>query len=573
MLLKSNFNKKILIKIMRKFLKFALNSQKKYITIIIILTLIQTILQLSIFQYVNVSLNLVKTADIASIMVNGKIMVIITFLLMVTLSINVFLINKVTSEIAFNTREKIFHILTRLPAKELNKFKHSGLIAKSIRGVFTEQRFIMLLLKNLIPVPFVTIGVIIEISLLYRDFAIAFTLFIIISAILIRYKMKKVTELYFEVKNTYTTLNYSFREKILSARTLKIFQKQDYEKQKFKEACDKSYEKNTKYLLSQYYVPSVIMFSYNIIIVLLLIFILGDYQIYHILAFHDVKNGVMVIQYLIYFTATLSFIPSTIELWPKSFSTAVQIEEILDLEDKIYETENKVKKSDFNGIEFKNVCFTHENKEILKDISFEIPTKSTIAIVGGTSSGKTTLMHLLDRLYELKEGDILIDGYSINDCLSKEVRNKISYAMKKNLILNDTIYNNITMGDKSITEEDVIAACEKTGLEYFLKRENMDLNSKLYENGTNIVPDFRQKITLTRAIAHDRDIYIFDEQFYIVENKTNIILTKNIKKIKDIDSIIVLEKGKIVGKGSHQELLETCLAYQKLYSGGGYDVF
>ena len=145
-----------------------------------------------------------------------------------------------------------------------------------------------------------------------------------------------------------------------------------------------------------------------------------------------------------------------------------------------------------------------------------------------------------------------------------ELKDKINFAMQKTLIFQDTIYNNITLGDKLTTKNDVIKACEASGLSD-LFNEELNLDTIVLENASNISDGFKKKIILARSIVHEKEIYIFDEFDYQVENKTNIILTKNIEQIKDIEHIIVLDKGRIVGEGNHEELLKNCLTYQELH--------
>lgn len=556
---------------MKTFLKFALPPQRNKLIIIAILTIMQTIFQIGIINYLEVSLNCIKTENISGVLNNGIIMLCFTVILMIILIALVIITNNVVTEIGYNTRKKIFHIINNVPFEDVNSIRHTGLISRSVRGPYTEQEFILFLIRGLISAPIITIGVIIQLNILNNDFATLFTISVLLTVIILRIKIEKVTEIYFMAKKTYGRINFLFWEKIRSAKTIRIYKKQDFEKKQFTEAAENSFIKSINYLLGQYYLAPTIMLFYNLIIVISMIFLLNNYHANQLLSYSAVTDSLIIIQYLIFFTSSLSFVPKFIDIWPKSYATSVRMEAVLDLEHKMYETENKVKKSDFKGIEFKNVSYTLNNQKILDDISFKIPSKSTVAIVGETSSGKTTLMYLLDKLYELNEGEILIDGIDINDTYSKEVRSKISFAMQANYVLNDTVYNNIIMGDKTITEEDAIIACEKTGLDKLFIEENKNLNSLIDENGSNISPDFKKKLSLTRAIAHDRDIYIFDEHKYIVENKTNILLTKNIEEIKDLDHIIVLEEGRLAGIGNHQELIKNCLSYQNLFERGGYN--
>ena len=554
---------------MKEFLKFALKPHLKEIIAITILTIIQTIFQIRIIYYFDQSLDCVKKEHIPQLLTNGELMIVFTIILIICMALIVVLTNRVSSQIAYETRAKIFNILTNLPTKELNKFPQTGLMSRTTRGVFTEQGFIIVILRDLLPIPFVVIGVLVEIYFLHDIYAFILGGIILILTVALVFKLKQITELYFKAKKTYGRINFLFRDKVMGAKTIRIFQKQKFESEKFKEASEDSYDNSIVFQLNQYYIAPLLLIILNIIVVFLFWYLFEEYAIDNIFDHNQLTNFIVIIQYVLYMITILAPIPKVIENWPRSYATSIRIEEVLAIEDKIYETEDKKTKSEFKGIEFKNVSFNQDKRDIISNISFKIPEKSTVAIVGGNSSGKTSLMYLLDRLYDLTEGEILINGIDINDCTAKEVRSKISFAMQKNQILNDTIYNNITMGDSTITKEEIIAVCEKTGLNKLFENENFNLDSEISENGSNISKSFKEKISLTRALVHDRDIYIFDEFNYQMENKTNIILTKNIKEIINIDHIIVLKDGKLVGEGNHDELIGNCPEYKNLYIEGG----
>ena len=383
-------------------------------------------------------------------------------------------------------------------------------------------------------------------------------------------KLRKITNFYFEVKKTYGRINFLFREKIAGLKTIKVFKKKLFERKKFDEAITASYNTSLRFQLDQYYISPLFIFISDVFVVILLIY-LFDFTldpsttiVNHPAHYNTFVDIVIIIQYIIYFASTLLSLHDFIENWPKGYSSANRIEELLDLEEKTIENKSKTLKSNFKGIEFRNVSFNNDNYDIIKDISFKIPDKSTVAIVGGYSSGKTTLMYLLDGLYDADEGEILIDGYDINDLADDELKGKINFALQKNLIFNDTVYNNITLGNKLTTKNDVVKACNDSGLSDLFNDE-LNLDTVILENASNISNGFKKKIILARSIVRDKEIYIFDESDYRVEDKTNIILTKNIEQIKDIGHIIVLDKGRIAGEGNHEELLNNCLVYQELY--------
>lgn len=558
---------------MKQYVKFAFKNHKLQVLVILIFAILQTYFQLNIINLFKSALTHVELKELSLLNADGQMMFIYSFLLIVSMIVVIYLSNNLSVTIAHETREKLFHIETHLPPEEFNKFSSTDLMNRVTREVYLHQNFIQIFLKNIIVIPFVTVGIIIEISLIDSQFAFLFTICVIILIILMLYKLKKITNFYFEVKKTYGRINFLFREKIAGLKTIIVFKKKFFERKKFNAATTDSYNKSLRFQLDQYYISPLFIFISDFFVVILLIY-LFDYTLDPTLSivnpskhYHTFVNMVIIIQYILYFGSTLLSLHDFIENWPKGYASAKKIEEILNLEEKIIENKSKTLKSDFKGIEFRNVSFNNNDQELIKNISFKIPDKKTTAIVGSYSSGKTVLMYLLDGLYKADEGEILIDGYDINDLTSSELKGKINFAIQKNFIFHDTVYNNIVLGDKLITKDDVIKACDESGLSELFSDE-LNLDTLILENASNISTYFKNRIMLTRSIVRDKDIYIFDEFDYRVENKTNILLTKNVEKIKDIEHIIVLDKGQLVGEGNHDELLENCLTYQKLYVGG-----
>ena len=558
---------------MKKFLKFAFKPHRLKVYAILVFLILQTYLQLEIISLFKSALNHVKTENLALLNADGLMMLIYSTILIVLMIIIVYMANDLSVRIAHETREKIFHILTCLPTEEINNFKSTDLMLRTTREVFLAQNFIQMLLKYILIIPFVTLGIIIEILLIDKEFALFFTLFVLIVAVVIIYKLKTVSQDYFDVKKTYGRINFLFREKISGLKTIQIFKKKFFEREKFNDAINESYDKSLEFQLNQYYISPLFILISDLFIVALLIY-LFDFTIdpsisviNHAKHYNQFVNITIIIQYLLYFASTVIVLQNLIDMWPKAYASSIRIEEILALEDKIIENKSKISKSDFKGIEFRNVSFENDKHDIIKNVSFKIPDKSTVALVGPYSSGKTVLMYLLDGLYEATEGEILIDGINVNDLTSIELKGKISFAMKKNFIFHDTVYNNIALGDKTITKGDVVKACDSSGLSKLFSDE-VNLDTVILENSSSISNSFKKKITLARSIVSDKDIYIFDEHDYRVENKTNILLNKNIEQIKDIEHIIVLDKGQIVGEGNHEELLRNCIVYQELYMEG-----
>ena len=317
---------------MRKFLKFALKSQWKTLLIILVLVILQTIFQIEIINLFGSALKDLKNQKINLLFDDGLFMIIYTILSIITIYAISFLSTKVSSKAAYSTREKIFHILMNLPDEEINKFKITGLISRSTRGMYSEQGFIILMLQHFLIIPFVFMGITIEIAFIDRIFAALFAIFTIILTLILILRLKQITEIYFKAKKTYGKLNVLFMSKITNLVNNIPFKKHEA-RNEFEKACEDSYDKNIKYQLSQYYLGPVLLLILDVVIVILLAMMSSGFHI----GFEakSAIDSVVIIQYLLYFLTTLTVVPTLIERWPRSYATSVRLEEVLTLEDKI----------------------------------------------------------------------------------------------------------------------------------------------------------------------------------------------------------------------------------------------
>ena len=347
---------------MKEFLKFALRSQWKTVLIIIVLVMLQTFFQIQIIKLFGIALKDVESQKLSLLYYNGALMLAYTVLSMITIYAISFLSTHVSSKVAYDTREKIFHILMNLPDEEISKFKITGLITRSTRGVYSEQGFIMMMLKQVIIIPFVFIGVVIEIALIDGIFAGVFAAVIIIMTLVLVFKLRQVTEIFFKAKKTYGRLNLLFLSKISNLANSVPFKKQE-SRNEFEEACKDSYDKNITYQLSQYYIGNILLFVLDVIVVFLLAMMVSGYSV----GFEAecAVDSVVIIQYILYFITTLMVVPAIVEMWPHSYATSVRLEEVLCLEDKVIETKNE--NQNFKQIEITSEDIKSDKKHNLID--------------------------------------------------------------------------------------------------------------------------------------------------------------------------------------------------------------
>ena len=322
---------------MRKFLWVGLKSQWITILIILALIIIQTFFQMEIIDLFSVALTGVKDQNANLLFKAGLTMLIYTIISMISMYIVSFLSTRVASKAAYTVREKIFHILMNLPDEEIDNFKISGLVTRSTRGMSSEQGFIIILIEQLMLIPVGFVAILYEISLIDGTYALFFLSIVVILSIIIIFRMKQIIKIFFRAKKTYGKLNLLFLSKITDIANKIPFKKEEYEAE-FEDACENSYDKNVKYISSQYYLGPMIMWGLYVIILITLAMVNSGYSI----GFESdsVINSLIILVYVAYFITTLSVLPALIDRWPRAFATSVRLEEVLNLEDKIITSKN-----------------------------------------------------------------------------------------------------------------------------------------------------------------------------------------------------------------------------------------
>ena len=268
---------------------------------------------------------------------------------------------------------------------------------------------------------------------------------------------------------------------------------------------------------------------------------------------------------------------------PRAEVSAKRINEVLDAEDKIIEG-NITKGSEVGTVEFKNVSFKYPDAEeyVLENISFKANKGETIAFIGSTGSGKSTLINLIPRFYDVTSGEILVDGINVKNYQKETLNNIIGYVSQKAVIFSGTVKSNIKFGKSKnkISEKDILDAAKIAEAKEFVEKMEDTYNSHISQGGTNISGGQKQRLSIARAVAKDPEIYIFDDSFSALDYKTDAVLRHNLKKnkkdatmlivaqrigtIMNADKIMVLDNGKCVGMGTHKELLKNCEVYKEI---------
>ena len=511
----------------------------------------------------------------------GLQMLGISLVSMVSAVIIMLLSSRVAAKLGNTLRDKVFKKVLSFSTKEFNEFSTASLITRSTNDIQQIQMLITILFRVVVYAPIIGIGGFIRV-LTNSDTSMAWIIGLAILCIigivgtlflLTMPKFKKLQDLV-------DKLNLVSREILTGLPVIRAFNTEKKEEKRF-DGANKNLMKASIFVnRSMSMMMPLLMFIMNSI-TLLIVWVGG----------HNVDSGIMqvgdmmaFIQYTMQIVMSFLMISMISIMLPRAAVSAKRINEVIDTTPSI---KDKDKTKDFDDdkkglVEFKDVSFKYPDadSEILEDISFTAEPGKTTAIIGSTGSGKSTVVNLIPRFYDVTGGELLIDGVNIKDVSQKELRSKIGFVPQKGMLFTGTIRSNIKYGNPSMSDEDMIKAATIAQATEFIESKPKKYDEEISQGGTNVSGGQRQRLSIARAIATDPEIFVFDDSFSALdlktdsklraalkektENKTVIIIAQRISTILDADKIIVLEEGKIAGIGKHEELMKNCEIYKQI---------
>ena len=480
-----------------------------------------------------------------------------------------------------NLRSKVFRKVQYFSQTEIDRFTASSLITRTNNDITQVQTFLNQCLRIAFQAPIMCIcGVILAISsspqlsgVLVISIPIMCVVLVIIAKIAIPLSTK--------IQGKIDRINLVMREKLTGVRVIRAFGTVDFESKKFEE-INKDYKKTNMKLqrTTNSVLPVLtIVLSFTAAMVMLMAANQSvnkgyDYTIGEIMA---------IIQYIMQIMMAVIMLTMVFVQLPRASTAAARAKEVLDTEPIIQNKEKTKDNTEKKGyLTFKNVSFTYPGADVpaIKNLSFEAKPGETTAIIGGTGMGKSTIVNLIPRLYDVTEGQVLVDGVDVRDYDTEVLRNKIGFVPQKAVLFAGTIDSNIAFGDKN-ADEDRIEEAVKIAQSYdFVMKKDEGFNSPISQGGTNVSGGQRQRLAIARAIVRKPEIYVFDDSFSALDFKTDkalrhalsaetgdatvVIVAQRISTIIDADRIIVVEKGEVVGMGTHNELVQTCDVYKEI---------
>lgn len=511
----------------------------------------------------------------------GLRMLGIALISMVSAVAIMFLSSRVAAKLGETLREKVFRKVLKFSTEEFNNFSTASLITRSTNDIQQIQMLITMLFRVVVYAPIIGIGGFLRVlanSNSSMAWIIGLAIVCIIGIVLVLFivampKFKKLQDLI-------DKLNLVAREILTGLPVIRAFHTEEREEKRFEKSNQDLMKANVFVNRAMSIMMPALMFIMNSIM-LLIIWVGG----------HNVDQGIMqvgdmmaFIQYTMQIVMSFLMISMISIMLPRAAVSANRINEVLETEPRIKD-KKETESFDQNKkglVEFRNVSFRYPDadKEILEDINFTAEPGKTTAIIGSTGSGKSTVVNLIPRFYDVTGGELLIDGVNIKDVSQKDLRKIIGFVPQKGVLFSGTIESNIKYGNPEMSDEQMKQAAQIAQATEFIESKELQYQTPIAQGGTNVSGGQKQRLSIARAIAIDPEIYVFDDSFSALDyktdaalraalekqttNKTVIIVAQRISTVLNADQIIVLEEGRIVGKGTHKELMENNETYRQI---------
>ena len=489
--------------------------------------------------------------------------------------------SRVGAKLAKTLREKVFNKVLQFSRKELREFGVASLITRSTNDIQQIQQLLSMLFRTVVYAPIMGIGGIIKVmnqsnSSMAWIIGSAVIAILVIVATLFVVAMPKFKKL----QDFVDKLNGVSREILTGKSVIRAFNTEKREEKRFDNA-------NTDLMKTNMFVNRTMSIMMPVLTLLmngisiLIIWVGGHYvdqgtmQVGDLLAF---------IQYAMHIVMSFLMISAISIMLPRASVSAKRIIDVIETEPNIKDKEEtkKLNPNKKGLVEFKNVSFRYPDadSEILEDINFTAEPGKTTAIIGSTGSGKSTIVNLIPRFYDVTGGELLVDGVNVKDLSQKELRDLIGFVPQKGILFSGTIESNIKYSNSEMSDEEMIKAAEIAQAVEFIEGKEEKYKSEIAQGGGNVSGGQKQRLSIARAIAKDPEIFVFDDSFSALDfktdaalrealakrtkNKTNIIVAQRISTILNADKIIVLDDGKIVGQGTHEELIKDNEIYREI---------
>lgn len=477
-------------------------------------------------------------------------------------------------------REKLFRHVQTLSKGDVDEVGAATLITRATNDITQVQNAVMMIMRMMLMAPLMCIGGII--MALARSPQLSWIIVAVLPliAIFLVFMMKKGMPLFKSMQKKIDKVNQVIRENLNGMRVIRAFNKGEYEEERFEDANQDLTQTSLKINRLMAFMMPVLMLIVNLTNISIVWIgghkmVAGDLEVGDLTAF---------ITYIMLILMSFTMCAMLFVMLPRASASAERINEVMDKKPSIRDRENPgtVHSHVRGNLEFENVTFSYPEAEspVLTNISFETKAGETTAIIGGTGSGKSTLVQLIPRFYDITSGNIKVDGVDIRKMSQEDLRSRIGLVPQKAFLFSGTIADNIRFGKEDATDEEILHALEVAQAMEFISEKEEGIESYISQGGKNVSGGQRQRLAIARALVRKPEIYIFDDSFSALDFKTDaklraalseevkdatmIVVAQRVSSIMHADRIIVLDDGEIAGMGTHQQLMESCPVYQEI---------
>lgn len=564
--------------VMLKFIKY-LKKYSKYIVGVIALTFFDVMTELYLPNLMSMVVDKgIVTGDTAYILSIGLRMLFVALLSTISMIVSSYLSSKVAMGVGRDLRGKLFSHVESFSLAEFEQVGTSSLITRTTNDITQLQQLTIMALRMMMRAPLMLAGGLIMAFSKNRELSMVLLVSMPILVVAVILVGKKAFPLFKNVQIKIDRMNLVLREKLTGVRVIRAFNRVDYEEERFADS--------NKDLADTALAVERLMITLFPLINLILNFAtiavvwfgskqvdMGNMFIGDIMAF---------IQYVMLTMFSLIMFSVIFMVIPRAAASADRINEVLDIEPSIVDEREIKEIGDLETLSFENVEFSYPGAEnpTLCDINFQAKIGETVAIIGGTGSGKSALINLLPRFFDVAEGAIKLNGVDIRELSQDDLRSRIGLVPQKAVLFTGSIKDNIRQGKEDATDEEIIHAAKIAQAEEFINELEEGYDSFVAQGGTNYSGGQKQRLSIARAVVRKPEIYVFDDSFSALDFKTDaklrealeeettesivIIVAQRVSTVKDADTIIVLDDGRMAGVGTHQELMKESEVYKEI---------
>jgi len=570
---------------MFKFLKY-LKPYWFYVLLTIIFVVVEAQFELKLPEYISQVMYSVMGYEtdpagnaVLSMNILVPIMIAISLGACVSAVLSAFFSAKAGAGMARDMRKKVFDKVQDFSMEEIEKFSTGSLITRSTNDINQVQMTVIMALKFLIKCPAMAITAIVKVVRISPTISgvIGIGVLVLIATIIIIFAI--VIPRFAVLQKCTDNFNKMGREELTGIRVIRAYNAEEYEKEKYNKVNDKNYNnmKAIDYTMGLVNpLLTILMNGLIVVIMLVAALLIKDMK------FTDAAKLSEFFAYTMHIVMSFMFLTVVFILIPRGAVSARRINEVLDTKTKIVDKDEVINPDRLGTVEFDNVSFMYPDGSdyVLTDISFTANKGETVAFIGSTGSGKSTIVNLIPRFYDVNKGRVLVDGVDVKDFSQHELRDRIGFIPQKGVLFSGSIKENIDFAGKDVSEEKIKKSAKIAQASDFIEAKDEQYDYKISQGGQNVSGGQKQRLAIARALSKESEIYVFDDTFSALDFKTDkklrkalkqemkdatcLIVAQRIGTIMDADKIIVIDEGKIVGMGKHKELLNNCEVYKEI---------